>query len=283
MNSDLFYFLIGLAIVLFLVGIYSIYKTWKKTNEPGFINSGVWNQNFLTSLIVIISAISLFTTVIAIDSADKYNEKIVENLSSSTSSLAKDVNYTGEQVKILQKKFDLENRPWIKVSKIEYQFLPANSKTIDFEIYSDGLMKCIYENYFSSEDCTDALLNFSNPQEEIGYINIIISVKNVGDVPALIRDADISGIIGEHPLKKEWYAFPNDEILLGAFQVTTAKGFNLVHNNLNMSGLIKYKLLSNDEKTYLTKFSSDLGIKDSDLTGAPRNAVYSNIRHEFAN
>src|SRR3989344_5795075 len=291
MDVNLYRFLLGLAIFLFIVGVYSFIKNWKKINDRDFVNSGVWQQNYLTSLIVIISATSLFTTVIAINSTDEYNKEIVEKLGASTNSLAKDVNFAGEQVKLLQKKFDLENRPLLELTG-ELHLQLKNGEVIFFQLpLSD---RKDFENVLMPIDSLD-----------VEKISLQISGKNIGNSPAEMRvlvlpriftNAEWTARVGEYNFAKtEWISIvdyenysssespilPNQKatVFFGVFELQKLKEENLstfdcvnYSCGFNYHAILEYNLLNDPTKTYITDGNLIL-----DLTRGTSQIIYNKL------
>lgn len=198
----------------------------------------------------------MLVTALSINAADQYNERLSNDFNSSTQSLAM-------QVKILQDKFDLENRPWVHVTKVTYQFT-SDLQSKNVVIYPNGQLDC-------NSQCVDQLRTMSNSNLVLDKIDFYY--ENTGNAPAVVKKGSTQKIFGiEFELMQDEYLFPNNGMPIFA---DVKQRVNLVQSSIPINVEITYSSLENSylNKLYKTTYTSELFIR-------PDGPTYSLFFHQ---
>ncbi|MDO8646945.1 MAG: hypothetical protein Q7R70_00830 [Candidatus Diapherotrites archaeon] len=198
---------------------------------------------------------------------------------------------TQDQVNILQNQFDSENRPWLEISKITYQFqLPINNysfASVRFNSFSDGRHECFLSAVeMDDSTCAKYINEFFKSQSDKN-MRIIFYAKNIGKFPAfvfanskLVLNSNFLNLknknsynSGEQPIN--FTIFPQDsDIILSTRSVSFGRA-QITSNIIDLNGKITYSSLVDKNKQYFTNFNAELGI----INEGNSQTIYRNLYH----
>ena len=162
----------------------------KYNEEKKRSNTGVWNHILLFWLSLLFTiALVVITTHYATSTA-----QMAADYNTSVAILSKDSNSLTEQVEILQKDFELSNRPWLML-RPEFSFELKDSTLLVFGIPPDNSKaEEIYETDISKENINQILLR--------------LSAVNIGKSPAKTTDSELTFFINGKEIQKYRTTFP---------------------------------------------------------------------------
>ena len=235
MNGLIFIIFTIIGILGFFAGIILCFKSYPKMKSKPDV--AIWGYTLLTGILVIIASLSFIATI--------------------------DTVYSNNQ------QFELETRPWLYVSKIEYKFYSKNPvpELITLTRASNGIECKSEEIELNETECKLKLENFSNNPSENKFSDTYVYIKNTGKTPAKIKKIKIN----QEEFTVDYPLFQNEIINM---PIKAPLNLNLLNQELAIKGEIIYDVYSKQEiNDYSITFSSLLTIRKNDITGL--NRIYS--------